>query len=149
MRYLFAYPEKCTGCRLCAMACSLNKFGECNPKRSGITIVRDEFDRYEIQFSCLQCDDPQCIAVCMRNALYKEDGIVKRDEDKCIGCRMCVIACPYAAIISFKGEIVKCDFCDGDPICVKFCSTNAIVYEEENQEIIDRRKELVEILAKK
>lgn len=62
---------------------------------------------------------------------------------------MCVIACPYAAIISFKGEIVKCDFCDGDPICVKFCSTNAIVYEEENQEIIDRRKELVEILAKK
>jgi Fe-S-cluster-containing dehydrogenase component len=150
VKYLYFYPEKCTGCRLCSLSCSVSKFGEANPKRAGITIVRDEFDRYEIQFACLQCDDPECVAACRTGAMHKdEDGIVRVNEDKCIGCRMCVIACPYAAIISHKGKIVKCDLCGGDPQCIHFCSTNAITYEEENKEIVDRRKELAEILLKK
>jgi len=149
MKYLFAYPEKCTGCRLCAIACSLKQFGECNPKKGAIGIARDEYARFEFQFICLQCDDPECVAACMTGAMVKgEDGIVRRDEDKCIGCRMCSVACPYGAINTFKGEIIKCDLCDGDPVCVKFCSTNAIVYEEENKELHDRRQRLVEVLSK-
>ncbi len=150
MKYLFTYPDKCTGCRQCAIACSLNKFGECNPKRGAINILRDEFERYEIQFVCLQCDTPECMAVCMTKAIAKdEDGVVLIDKNKCIGCRMCVVACPYGAIASFKGEIIKCDLCDGEPECVKFCSTNALVYEEESKEILDRRKELAALILKK
>jgi Fe-S-cluster-containing hydrogenase component 2 len=143
MKYLYSHPELCTGCRQCAIACSLNKFGECNPKKGAINVVRDEFERYEVPFVCLHCEDPECMAVCMKNAIYKDEkGIVKIDEDKCIKCRMCVMACPYAAVISFKGQIIKCDLCDGDPICVRYCSTNAIRYEEESKELMDKRKKL-------
>jgi Fe-S-cluster-containing dehydrogenase component len=124
--------------------------GECNPKKGAINILRDEFDRYEIQFVCLQCEEPECVGVCMVRAITRdEDGIVRIDKDKCIGCRMCVIACPYGAIDSFEGEIIKCDYCDGEPVCIKYCSTNAVVYEEENEEILERRKELAKLLLKK
>lgn len=149
MKYLYFYPEKCTGCRQCSIACSLKHFGECNPKAGAISIVRDEFDRYELQFVCMQCEDPKCVAACMPNALYiDEKGIVKRDEEKCIGCRMCVVACPYAAINSLNDNIIKCDLCDGDPVCVKYCSTDAIVYKEETKELVARRKEMAEKLLK-
>jgi Fe-S-cluster-containing dehydrogenase component len=85
----------------------------------------------------------------MPKAMYKdEDGIVKRDEEKCINCRMCVVACPYAAINSLKDKIIKCDLCEGDPVCIKYCSTNAIVYEEETKELVVRRKELAQRLLK-
>jgi carbon-monoxide dehydrogenase iron sulfur subunit len=149
MKYLYFYPEKCTGCRQCSVACSLKHFGECNPKAGAISILRNEFDRYELQFVCMQCEDPKCAAACMPKALYIDDnGIVKRDEDKCIGCRMCIAACPYAAINSLNNNIIKCDLCDGDPVCVKYCSTNAIVYEEETKELANRRKEMAEKLLK-
>jgi carbon-monoxide dehydrogenase iron sulfur subunit len=149
VKYLYFYPEKCTGCRQCSIACSLKQFGECNPKAGAISIVRDEFDRYELQFVCMQCDDPKCVEACMTNALYKdEDGIVKLNEDKCIGCRMCVAACPYAAINSLNDKIIKCDLCDGDPVCVKYCSTNAIVYKEETKELVARRKEMADKLLR-
>ena len=55
MKYLYVYPEKCTGCRECSLACSLNKFGECNPKKAAITVIRDEFNRYELPIICFQC----------------------------------------------------------------------------------------------
>ncbi len=149
MKYLYLYPEKCSGCRQCSIACALNKYGECNPKMGAIQVVRDEFLRYECQFVCMQCEDAECVAVCAKNALTREDGVVIWDEDKCIGCRMCVAACPYGGISSLRGKILKCDLCDGDPVCVKYCSTDAIIYEEETRENTRRRKELVETLRKK
>ncbi len=150
MKYLFAYPEKCTGCKQCAIACALIKFGECNPKRGAINVIRDEFERYEIQFVCLQCEEPECVSVCMKKAIKKgEDGIIRIDKEKCIGCRMCVIACPYGAITSFKGDIIKCDLCEGEPVCIKYCSTEALAYEEESEEIMERRKALAELILKK
>ncbi len=150
MKYLFTYPDKCTGCRQCAISCALNKRGECNPKKGAINVLRDEFERYEIQFVCLQCDDPECTTVCMQKAIAKgEDDIVRIDPDKCIGCRMCVVACPYGAITSFDGDIIKCDLCDGDPVCIRYCSTNAVVYEEESDELVNRRKELAQLILKK
>ena len=83
MKYLFTYPEKCTGCRQCAIACALSKTGECNPKTGAINVLRDEFERYEIQFVCLQCEDPECVPVCMKNAIAKgPDGIVRIDKDE-------------------------------------------------------------------
>ena len=150
MKYLYTYPDKCSGCRQCSISCALNKLGECNPKKGAISILRDEFARYEIQFVCLQCDEPECTTVCMKSAIAKgEDGIVRVDKEKCIGCRMCVVACPYGAITSFDGDIIKCDLCDGDPVCVKYCSTDAVIYEEESEELVDRRKELASLILKK
>ncbi|MGQ9583193.1 MAG: 4Fe-4S dicluster domain-containing protein [Thermoplasmatota archaeon] len=149
MKYLYTYPEKCTGCKLCALACSLKHFNECNPKMGAINIVRDEFDRYEIPFVCLQCDDAECVKVCTKKALKKEGNVVVRDEKRCIRCRMCVVACPYAGVHSFKGKIIKCDTCGGDPLCVKFCSTGALRWEEESREITARRKALAAAILKR
>lgn len=124
------------------MACSLSKFGECNPKKSAISIVRDEFERYEYAIVCMQCEDAPCLEVCHQGAYYVEDRIVKREDDKCIHCRLCAAVCPHSAISTIGRELVKCDLCGGDPQCVKFCSTEALVYEEETKELSQRRKEL-------
>jgi carbon-monoxide dehydrogenase iron sulfur subunit len=149
MKYLYTYPEKCSGCRMCSLACALTKTGTTNPKLGAITVVRDEFKRYEAPFVCMQCDDAECMAVCPKNALERnEEGVVVWNEDKCVGCRSCVAACPFGGISSLRGKIVKCDLCDGDPTCVKYCSTGALVYEEETRESIRRRKDLFESLRK-
>jgi len=144
VKYLYVYPEKCTGCRECAVACSLNLFGECNPKKAAITVIRDEFRKYEYPVVCYQCEDPVCLKYCHQNAYTIVDGVVIRDPDRCIGCRMCAVLCPYNAITAIEGEIIKCDLCGGDPKCVKYCSTGAIQYLDETDELEARRKAMAE-----
>ena len=98
MKHLYTHAELCTGCRQCSIACSLKKFGENNPKKAAITVIRDEFQRYEFPLVCMQCDDPLCIRMCPQNAITLVGGIVQRDKEKCIGCRMCESRCPKKAI---------------------------------------------------
>lgn len=148
MKFLYTYPEKCTGCRECSLACSLGKFGECNPKKSAIIVVRDEFRKYEFPIVCFQCDDPVCLKFCHQNAYSIENGVVVKDDDRCISCRMCAVLCPYNAITTMDGEIIKCDLCDGDPKCVKYCSTGAVQYLDETEELEKRRKALAEKVLK-
>ena len=144
MKYLYIYPELCTGCRECSLACSLTKFGECNPKKAAVSVVRDEFERLESPIICMQCEDAPCLKFCPQNAYYKEKEIIKWNKDKCIKCRFCATICPYAAITVLEKEVIKCDLCDGDPKCVKVCSTNALRYEEETTELATKRKTLAE-----
>jgi Fe-S-cluster-containing hydrogenase component 2 len=143
VKYLYVYPELCTGCRVCALACSLKKNGVCNPKHAAIYVARDEFERWEYPIVCLQCEDPVCVEVCPQNAYTIEDGIVVHDEERCIGCRLCATLCPNAAINTMGTKVLKCDLCGGDPECVKFCTTEAIKYMEETAELEERRHELV------
>ena len=144
MKHLYLYPEKCTGCRECSIACSLKKFGECNPKKAAITVVRDEFNRYELPIICFQCDDPVCLKFCPQNAYKINDGIVIHNKDRCIGCRLCAVLCPYNAISTINDDIIKCDLCEGDPRCVKYCSTGAIKYLDETEELETRRRKIAE-----
>jgi molybdopterin-containing oxidoreductase family iron-sulfur binding subunit len=105
---------------------------------------------------CMHCQDPACLKVCPTGATHqREDGIVLVDEDKCIGCRACIVACPYESrqflwdIKNYyagnsptpyemmkrkdfdKGTVVKCTFCvnrleDGrEPACVETCPAQA------------------------
>jgi len=143
------------------MACSLSKFGECNPKKSAISVVRDEFERIEYPLICMQCEDAPCMKFCPQNAYSRDNGlsaptgvgtqagVVKYDASKCIKCRFCATICPYAAITVCHNEIVKCDLCSGDPKCVKVCSTDAIRYEEETLELAERRKDLARRVLQK
>jgi len=71
--------------------------------------------------------------VCPSGAITANDeGVKMGDEKKCIGCRMCEMACPVGAIAvnSEKGVSLKCDLCDGleEPQCVKYCYTEALRY---------------------
>ncbi len=144
MKHLYIHPELCTGCRQCSIACSLKHFGENNPKKAAITVIRDEFEGYEFPLVCLQCDDPLCVKMCPQNAVTWVNGIIKRDKERCMGCKLCAVICPFSAITVLGKELVQCDLCDGDPMCVKVCATKAIEYVEETAELSKRRKELVE-----
>lgn len=124
---------KCGGCRTCEMICSWshNK-GEINPRRGRISVVKKEADGINIPFMCLQCDDPYCKKVCPRDAIEidEKSGAKLVDHDKCIRCKLCMIACPFGGIAfdQMSKEMFKCDLCnDADtPQCVKWCPKEAL-----------------------
>jgi carbon-monoxide dehydrogenase iron sulfur subunit len=126
---------KCTGCRVCEAVCSLVKEGEFNPVKARGKVVRtvERSILYKVRVTCLQCEEPNCMAVCPTGAITANDGGVKIvNEEKCIGCKMCEMACPVGAIAvnAAKGVALKCDLCDGleEPQCVKYCYTEALQY---------------------
>jgi len=57
-----------------------------------------------------------------------DTGVVSLDESKCVNCQLCTLACPYGGITynAITDQVMKCDFCDGDPVCVKACPRGAL-----------------------
>ncbi len=143
-RYVLAVNyEKCTGCHLCELACSIKHHGVVNPYLSRITVIT----KPEIQASalvyCLQCNDALCARACPVNAINYDEktGAWLIDYDRCIGCRECVYACPFGAIsLTVKAEPIKCDLCGGDPECVKVCPHGAIIYGPEYEVVRELKK---------
>ncbi|HLA28772.1 MAG TPA: thiamine pyrophosphate-dependent enzyme [Syntrophales bacterium] len=131
--YLKIYPEKCTGCNLCVYSCALKHTGDFNPRGSRIRIFpKDTEKKNYIPFNCVQCKDPVCIEVCPTKSIQRNgDGMVVQDSDRCIGCLLCTMACPYGGMY-FDEEANKsmlCDYCDGVPECVRVCPENALEYD--------------------
>lgn len=127
-------PQKCTGCGGCELACSLGKEGEFGPAFARVMVLRFE-DGENLPKVCVQCEVPACVVSCKVGALKKcDDGIIRVDESKCVGCKMCVKACPYGCMFFnvAKKLAIKCDTCDGDPMCVKYCPTAALEFVEDN-----------------
>ena len=132
MRYGMVIDLKlCMGCLTCAMACK-----QSNNLPDGIwwnRVLTDGGDFMDcargeypynlklghIPMSCQHCENPACVKVCPVGATWKdtETGVVRQDYDKCIGCRMCMAACPYTGVRSFNWEEPKfaLDFKVGDP----------------------------------
>jgi carbon-monoxide dehydrogenase iron sulfur subunit len=126
--------EKCVGCKSCEQACSIKHTGISSPLLSRIESVRLDIGVSNCPIVCPHCQSPLCMAVCPVGAIYRDESLdrVMIDYDKCIGCRMCVAACPFGCM-SFdvaEKKIFKCDLCDGDPICVAFCQHDALKFVE-------------------
>ena len=142
--------EKCTGCRLCEMVCSVKHEGVNNPCRSRINIAKWETKGLMVPMVCRQCEDAPCVAACPTNARFRDEevGRVLVNYDRCIGCKTCVIACPFGAINfdPLAKKVISCDLCDGEPQCARFCETGAIRYIETSAANKDRQREAAEKL---
>jgi len=131
--------KRCYGCKTCSMACKSE-----NQTPPGVLWRRVR--EYEtdspnsegfISMSCNHCDDPQCMKVCPADTYHKRpDGIVVQDHEKCIGCRMCIMACPYNAPVfdPQEGKTSKCNMCaerldEGlPPRCVASCPAGVLKF---------------------
>ena len=123
-------PEKCTGCKQCELACSWVQVGAFQPSRSLIRVhVFDEQASYA-PYACLQCDEAWCMQACPVNAIDVDEqtGAKIVIDEVCVGCKLCVIACPFGTMHYDKqaDTATKCDLCAGDPACAHACPTGAI-----------------------
>ncbi len=152
----------CIGCRRCEWACkqahdlpagnieSYNDEATFDKKRrpddTALTVVnkyptenKPHVPTY-LKVQCMHCDKPACVSACIVGAFSKkENGSVVWDGSKCIGCRYCMVACPFQ-IPAFEFEkalepkIMKCDFCfertkEGKlPACVDICPVETLTY---------------------
>ena len=125
-------PEKCVGCRMCSVSCSIKHHKEAGIIKSRIWVQHFGEESNYIPFTCSQCDEAYCVEACPSEAIIIDPVTkVKRiNEDDCTGCEMCKEACPLSAI-TFLPETniaIKCDECDGDPTCCKICPSEALRY---------------------
>jgi len=131
--------NKCVGCGACQYFCSTYHEGAAAPSLSRITLERSVPDLTFITETCKQCVAPSCMEVCeIEGAIYidEETGARIIDEEKCIGCGLCAIACPFnenGSIIkkdpSDQFRFIKCDLCkgrEGGPACVEACGWGAL-----------------------
>ena len=94
--------RKCVGCDTCTVSCKAEN--KTPPGMSYNVVLEQVLGDYpnisvvNLPRPCMQCDKPPCAQVCPTRATYKmENGIVAIDNDRCIGCRYCMVACPYGA----------------------------------------------------
>lgn len=131
-KMLVVNPDLCTACRICELVCSFKHHEEFNPEKSRIRINMSHKDFYYFPRVCKQCDEAPCIDECPADALFKDPvtGIVSLNRLNCTGCKSCIEACPFGAMgfDSTEEMAEKCNLCDGDPECVKYCFFKALEY---------------------
>ena len=141
MKRVYVNEEWCLGCHLCEYNCAFANSGledmvkalKGKPIFPRVHIEEDSGITYAV--SCRHCTDPLCVKSCIAGAISIEDGVVRIDRNKCVGCLTCVLVCPYGAVAPGpEGAAQKCELCMrnscGAPACVTGCPNNAIVYEE-------------------
>ncbi|MFC1993914.1 thiamine pyrophosphate-dependent enzyme [Chloroflexota bacterium] len=115
----------------------------CARERDGISRIK-AIHLQEVGFHganvCYQCGDPLCRDVCPTGAIEKSeaDGVVRVSEEKCIGCALCTLACPYGGIYFSpeRKKAFKCDACGGEPLCLKACKFDALAFIQ-NSRLLD------------
>ena len=158
---------KCIGCRACQSACKdyrgFEKTGEdtrydmpLDLNARNLTLIKlyqKDNEKSFVKLQCMHCNDPACVSACPVSALAKQvNGVVTYDKDKCIGCRYCMIACPFD-VPTFEydkalPEIMKCDFCkellaEGKPTeCARVCPTGAILFGKRDEMLKEAKRRI-------
>lgn len=121
----------CTGCNLCETACGHNH-PTLNPRvEVRIQVHRESVEVFGFPDFCRQCKHCPPIEVCPVDAVSRapDGSSVFIDHGTCLeGCTLCIEACPLDAIYMGLEKPIVCDLCGGDPACVKFCMTEALVF---------------------
>ncbi len=149
-RFIIADASKCIGCRTCEVACvvSHQEHQDCasltpHTFQPRIHVIKGV--NVSTATACRQCEDAPCANVCPNGAISRDKGFVHVMQERCIGCKTCVVACPYGAmevvvrpvirhsgaglnVVAEKAEANKCDLCfhrDSGPACMEVCPTHA------------------------
>ena len=141
MKRVYVQEEWCLACHLCEYNCAFANSGmdEMVLALKGKAIfprIHVEGDeRISFAVSCRHCTDPLCVKGCIAGALSQQDGVIKVNRTRCVGCLTCVVLCPYGALAAGPDGIMqKCELClenaCGEPACVAGCPNRAIVYED-------------------
>lgn len=152
-KFVVADPNRCISCRTCMAACIMKHDVPKDVAEARLNVVNTQ--RISTPVACHHCADAPCAAACPTGALYQDaaHNRVGVREENCIGCRSCVMACPYGAVdvvakpaavrmgdlligARTKASVIKCDLCvdrPGGPACVEACPTKGlrVVTEEE------------------
>jgi carbon-monoxide dehydrogenase iron sulfur subunit len=141
MRSIMVQPERCVACKSCEIACAVNRSSLSkrlpeaiseSPAPLARVRVEDTGTERGFPIQCRHCEDAPCLDACPAKALYRDpEGLVLVHDERCIGCWMCVMVCPFGAPQPFRGirKMLKCDRCIGmdGPYCVESCPTHALV----------------------
>lgn len=153
MKEIVVELDKCLGCKSCELACAVEHsktknlimaFKETTMPTSRVKV--EACSGFNFPLQCRHCQEPICVMACMTGALKKsqETGKVIQNKDKCVGCWMCVMVCPFGIITANQREKValKCDRCPDreTPACVSACPTKALTYSNLNNFAAQKRK---------
>lgn len=141
MRYGFVIDQdRCIGCHACTVACKDEHDVPVGVNRTWVKYIEKgafpATSRHFAVLRCNHCDDAPCIEICPTVALYRSsNGIVDFDNERCIGCKSCMQACPYDALYidPDHNTAAKCNFCAHrvelglQPACEVVCPTQAIL----------------------
>jgi len=138
MKKVYFDSRKCLGCRACEFACAVEHSVSKDPRQAIREPVRP-IPRRDVQLvegmcltvACRHCDPAPCVEACIAGAMTKdpERGQVNCNTDKCVGCWMCVMVCPFDAVRPGKTYMIKCDMCPDrkdDRACLVACPTQAL-----------------------
>ncbi len=131
-KWIEADKNKCTGCRMCEVYCSLKHNKQiANPYESRIRIKKNEITGQDVPNICRQCKGAPCAKACPVDAILFNDitGAWVVNYEECTGCGLCVKACPFGSIyLDVSGKVaLKCDLCGGEiPACVDICPVDAL-----------------------
>lgn len=158
---LLVDSSRCTGCFSCEVACKMEHDLPAGPRPIKVIQVGPLEQGEELVMSfqpttCFHCDRPACVLACPTRAMQKrEDGIVFSDQELCIGCQTCAIACPFGIpqLNLATGKIAKCDGCMDRvdqglwPACALKCPTGSLIFGTPTRVVQDvRQREALKIV---
>ncbi|MFP4316309.1 MAG: 4Fe-4S dicluster domain-containing protein [Desulfovibrionales bacterium] len=158
-------PERCISCHACEVHCKMkNKVPEgaslCLLVTHGPVEKAGSPKMLNLFMPCYHCEKPWCVAACPTGAMAvrEKDGIVFVKEELCVGCKACMIACPWTVPQwnESTGKVIKCDYCMDrvdqglKPACVAGCTAHALSFSKPNEiSNFERRKYAVRNLTGK